>query len=71
MISAYYYLGVVRAMYFREASELQLVPAGGAPNPELLLGAGVFLCVVVTVGSFFFVQPLIDVAKDAAAALPL
>jgi NADH-quinone oxidoreductase subunit N len=71
MISAYYYLGVVRAMYFRDASELQLVPAGGAPNPELLLGAGVFLCVAVTVGSFFFVQPLIDVAKNAAAALPL
>jgi NADH-quinone oxidoreductase subunit N len=71
MISAYYYLGIVRAMYFREAAELQLAPVGGAPNPELLLSAGVLLCVVVTVGSFFAVQPLIDVAKSAAGALPL
>ena len=71
MISAYYYLGIVRAMYFREAAELQLAPAGGAPNIELLLGAGVFVCLVVTVGSFFAVQPLIDLATDAASALPL
>jgi NADH-quinone oxidoreductase subunit N len=71
MISAYYYLGIVRAMYFRESAELQLAPAGGAPNPEILLSAGVVVCVVVTVGSFFAVQPLIDVAKDAASALPL
>jgi hypothetical protein len=26
---------------------------------------------VVTVGSFFFVQPLVDLARDAAASLPL
>jgi NADH-quinone oxidoreductase subunit N len=69
MISAYYYLGIVRAMYFRESAELQLAPAGGAPDPEILLGAGVFVCLVVTVGSFFAVQPLIDVAKHAARAL--
>ena len=31
MISAYYYLGIVRAMYFRDAAELQLAPAGGSP----------------------------------------
>jgi NADH-quinone oxidoreductase subunit N len=71
MISAYYYLGIVRAMYFREAAELQLAPVGGAPNPEILLSAGVVICVVVTVGSFFAVQPLIDLAKHAAGALPL
>jgi NADH-quinone oxidoreductase subunit N len=71
MISAYYYLGVVRAMYFRDVSELQLAPAGGAPPRELLLGFGVLLCVAVTVGSFFAVQPLIDVAHSAARALPL
>ncbi len=70
MISAYYYLGIVRAMYFRESAELQLAPAGGAPNPELLLSAGVLICLVVTVGSFFAVQPLIDVARHAASALP-
>jgi NADH-quinone oxidoreductase subunit N len=71
MISAYYYLGIIRAMYFRDAAELQLAPAGGAPNPEILLGAGVFVCLTVTVASFFAVQPMIDVAKHAARALPL
>jgi len=71
MISAYYYLGIVRAMYFRESAELQLAPAGGSPPRELLLSAGVLVCLVVTVGSFFAVQPLIDVAKSAARALPL
>jgi NADH-quinone oxidoreductase subunit N len=71
MISAYYYLGIVRAMYFRESAELQLAPAGGAPNPELLLSAGVLICLVVTVGSFFAVQPLIDIGLHAARALPL
>jgi NADH-quinone oxidoreductase subunit N len=71
MISAYYYLGIVRAMYFRESAELQLAPAGGSPNPELLLSAGVLICLVVTIGSFFAVQPLIDVARHAASSLPL
>ena len=70
MISAYYYLGIVRAMYFRDRAELQLAPAGGSPPRELLLSAGVALCVVVTVGSFFVVQPLIDVARSAADSLP-
>jgi NADH-quinone oxidoreductase subunit N len=71
MISAYYYLGVVRAMYFRESVELQLAPAGGAPPREGVAGFGVFLCVAVTVGSFFAVQPLIDAAEAAARSLPL
>jgi NADH-quinone oxidoreductase subunit N len=71
MISAYYYLGIVRAMFFRESIELQVAPAGGAPPREVLLGIGVFLSLVVTVGSFFAVQPLIDVAQSAARALPL
>jgi NADH:ubiquinone oxidoreductase subunit 2 (subunit N) len=70
MISAYYYLGIVRAMYFRDAVELQLAPAGGAPPRELLLGAGVAICVFVTIGSFFAVAPLIDVARAAADSLP-
>jgi hypothetical protein len=58
-------------MYFRESAELQLAPAGGAPNRELLLSTGVLICLVVTVGSFFAVQPLIDLARHAAQALPL
>jgi NADH-quinone oxidoreductase subunit N len=71
MISAYYYLGIVRAMFFRDAAELHLAPAGGAPPRELMLSVGVLLCVVVTVGSFFAVQPLIDVARSAGHVLPL
>jgi hypothetical protein len=30
----------------------------------------VLACIAVTVGSFFAVQPLIDLARDAAGALP-
>jgi len=71
MISAYYYLGIVRAMYFRDAAELQLAPAGGSPPREIVLTVGVAIALVVTVGSFFAVQPLIDVAQSAAKALPL
>ncbi len=71
MISAYYYLGIVRAMYFRESAELQLAPAGGSPPRDVFLGFGVLICLAVTVGSFFAVQPLIDVAKVAAKALPI
>jgi NADH-quinone oxidoreductase subunit N len=70
-ISLYYYLGVIRALYMRPQAELQLAPAGGSPPPERLLQLSVAVCLAVTVGSFFAVQPLIDVAKHAARALPL
>ncbi len=70
MVSAAYYLAVVRAMFFRDSAELQLAPAGGSPPRDLALSAGVGVCVVVTVGSFFAVQPLIDVAESAAKSLP-
>jgi NADH-quinone oxidoreductase subunit N len=70
MISAYYYLGVVRAMYFRDSVELRLAPAGGSPPQDAFLALGVGLALVVTVGSFFAVQPLIDVAHAAASSLP-
>jgi NADH-quinone oxidoreductase subunit N len=70
MVSAAYYLAVVRSMFLRDGAELHLAPAGGSPPRELLLGNGVAVCVIVTVGSFFFVQPLVDLAAKAAAALP-
>jgi NADH-quinone oxidoreductase subunit N len=70
MVSLYYYLAIIRAMYMRSAAELELAPvAGGSPHPERLLQASVAACLAVTVGSFFAVQPLIDLAKDAAGAL--
>jgi NADH-quinone oxidoreductase subunit N len=70
-VSLYYYLGVIRAMFMRSAEELQLAPvAGGSPPRELVLQSAVVGALVVTVGSFFAVQPLIDAAKDAASSLP-
>jgi NADH-quinone oxidoreductase subunit N len=71
MISAYYYLGVVRAMYFRDSAELQLAPAGGSPPRDVWLTTAVTACLTVTVVSFFAVQPLIDVATSAAHSLPV
>ena len=69
-ISLYYYLGVIRAIYLRPAAELRPAIAGGSPPLDPLLQSAVFLAVGVTIGSFFFVQPLIDLAGNAAASLP-
>jgi hypothetical protein len=44
--------------------------AGGSPPLDVPLQSAVLLSVAVTVGSFFFVQPLIELAGDAAASLP-
>ena len=77
LVSLYYYLGIVRAMYMRPSEELQLPPrsgvavSGGAPAQETLLHLAVGAALVVSVGSLFTVQPLIDLARDAASALPL
>jgi NADH-quinone oxidoreductase subunit N len=70
LVSLYYYLGVVRAMYMRRTEDLQLAPIGGSPPRDTLLQGAVLGCLVVTVGSFFAVQPLIDLAKNAAESLP-
>jgi len=70
-VSLYYYLGVVRALYMRTPQAAQLAPIGGSPPPERLLSAAVIAALVVTVGSFFAVQPLIDLARHATRALPL
>jgi hypothetical protein len=57
---------------WRPAEELQLaVVAGGSPPRDLALQAAVGVALVVTIGSFFAVEPLITLAKHAAAALPL
>ena len=69
-VSLAYYLNVVRWLYMRSGPELRLAPAGGSPPRDLALGAAVGAAVVVTVGSFFAVQPILDVAADAAASLP-
>ena len=72
LVSLYYYLGVVRAMYMRPSAELLVAPVvvGGSPAKERLLHAAVGIALVVSVGSLFAVQPLIDLAKHAASTLP-
>ena len=70
LVSLYYYLGVVRALYMRSPLELRIAPAGGSPPRETLLQTGVVLCVAVTVGSFFAAEPLIDLARHAAESIP-
>ncbi len=71
LVSLYYYLAVIRAMYMRPAAELGLAPIGGSPPREIMLSSAVFLAMVVNVGSFIAVEPMIDLAKNAAKALPL
>jgi NADH-quinone oxidoreductase subunit N len=69
-VSLYYYLGVVRSLFMRPSEELQLAPVvGGSPPPERLLQTAVAAALVLTVGSFFAVEPLIDGAKHAAGAI--
>jgi NADH-quinone oxidoreductase subunit N len=71
LVSLYYYLGIVRAMYMRPSDELRVAAAaGGSPAAERLLHAAVGLALVVSAGSLFAVQPLIDLAKHAATSLP-
>jgi NADH-quinone oxidoreductase subunit N len=71
LVSLYYYLAIVRAMYMRPSAELRVVPvAGGSPAREPLLHVAVGMALTVSVGSLFAVGPLIDLAKHAASALP-
>ena len=64
VVSIYYYLGIVAAMYMRPA-ELRVAPAGGSPPRDLPLAATVAVSLVVAVGSLFAVDPLTDVMRDA------
>jgi len=66
--SLYYYLGVIRSMYMRPALPLAAA-TGGQPPRELALSAAVVGCTIVVVGSFFAVEPLIDLAREAATSL--
>ncbi len=69
-VSLAYYLNVVRWLYMRSGPELRLAPAGGSPPRDTALSIAIGAAVVVTVGSFFVVQPILDAASDAAASLP-
>ncbi len=69
-VSLGYYLNVVRWLYMRSGAELRLAPAGGSPPRDPVLSVAIAASVVVTVGSFFVVQPILEVASDAASSLP-
>jgi len=69
-LSLAYYLNVVRWLYMRSGAELRLVSVGGSPPREYALGLAVAAAVLVTVGSFFAAQPILDVASEAAGSLP-
>jgi NADH-quinone oxidoreductase subunit N len=66
-VSVYYYLAIVRSLYMR--TELRLVPAGGAPPREIVLTISVALTLGIVISSFVFVQPLLDLAGNAASSL--
>ncbi len=71
LVSLYYYLGIVRAIYMRPSEELGVaVVAGGSPPRERLLHVAVGMALTVSVGSLFAVQPLIDLARHATTSLP-
>jgi NADH-quinone oxidoreductase subunit N len=72
LVSLYYYLALVRAMYMRPSAEIELTPlaTGGSPPREPLLHVAVGLALAVSVGSLFAVEPVIDLARHAAGSLP-
>ena len=69
-VSLGYYLNVVRWLYMRTGPELRVAVAGGSPPRDPALDIAIAAAVAVTVGSFFVVQPILDAASEAAAALP-
>jgi len=71
LVSLYYYLAVIRAMYMRPAAELGLAPIGGSPPREVLLTSAAVAAMIVNVGAFFAIQPLVDLTRTAAKVLPL
>jgi hypothetical protein len=52
------------------SARADLVVAGGSPPADPALELAIGAAIVVAVGSFFFVQPLIDVVTKAVFSLP-
>ncbi len=70
-LSLAYYLTIIRALYMRQSQVTGTVAvAGGSPPRDLLLNGAVGAALAVTIGSFVLVQPLVDLARDAAGSLP-
>ena len=68
VISIYYYLGIVRAMYM-SAPVLRAAPAGGSPPRDAPVATVVALSVLVAVSSLVLVGPLIDLMRDSVSFL--
>jgi NADH-quinone oxidoreductase subunit N len=68
VVSVYYYLYVLRAMYM-QTPEVRLAPAGGSPPRDSMLTATVVASLVVTIGSFIAADPLLDTVRDAVSFL--
>jgi NADH-quinone oxidoreductase subunit N len=68
VVSLYYYLGVIRAMYMRSELEASLA-VGGSPPAERLLGVAVAICAAISVGSFFAFGPALRLVGHAATQL--
>jgi len=71
LVSLGYYLAVVRAIYMRPDPDEKIAAEEEPPLLDRMLSTAVLAAVVVTVGSFFAAQPLIDLAQHAASQLPL
>ena len=71
IVSLPYYLNVIRWMYMRPgpAPVAPALAVGGSPPADYALAASVWAAIVVTVGSFFIVQPILDVALRAVSSL--
>ena len=70
-LSLAYYLAIVKALFMRQGDLPEgVVAAGGSPQRDLLLETAVAGALVVTIGSFVAVQPIVDLASDAVASLP-
>ena len=71
-LSLAYYLSIVRALFMRHGDlPGGVVAAGGSPPRDHLLDTAVALALVVTIGSFVAVQPIVDLARDAVASLTI
>ena len=71
-LSLAYYLNIVRALFMRQGDvPATVVAAGGSPPRDLLLDTAVAGAFAVTIGSFFAVQPIVDLARDAVGSIPL
>ncbi len=66
LVSLYYYLGVVRAMYMRRPA---YVLVGGSPPRDRLTHIAVGAALAVSVGSLIAVSPLMSLARHAAFAI--